>query len=180
MYILGIDPGFASLGWAICTQEQGKLHAQLCGVITTEKSTKKLNTRSSEDNIRRAQNMYTDIAGLLTNYPINMVCTETMSWPRNAGVVAKMGIAWGVIASACHQWRVMMLQASPMEIKRAVTGDGKASKERMIASIKSRFPELSLPPQETLQEHAADAVGAVIACQESQLFKAWEHHARGI
>jgi crossover junction endodeoxyribonuclease RuvC len=178
MSILGIDPGFASMGWAICTLDGGNVTPIKCGVITTEKSTKKLNTRSSEDNIRRAQKMYTSLAKLINDYSVTMVCTETMSWPRSAGVVAKLGISWGVIAAVCHQWRVMILQASPMEIKRAVTGNGKASKEDMISLIKGTYPNLVLPPQLVLQEHAADAVGAVIACQESQLFKAWEHHAR--
>jgi Holliday junction resolvasome RuvABC endonuclease subunit len=82
-----------------------------------------------------------------------------------------MGIAWGVIASAAEIRTVPIVQASPMEIKRRVTGDGKASKERMIETIRCRFPYLSLPHQLGLQEHAADAVGAVLACEDTQLMK---------
>jgi crossover junction endodeoxyribonuclease RuvC len=178
MAILGIDPGFSSLGWAICEPVVLGIRPIKCGVIITEKATKKVQLRSSEDNIRRAQQIYTDLLKLFEADPIHLICTETMSWPRNAGVVAKMGIVWGVIASIAQVHRVPLIQASPMEIKRAVTGNGKAGKDQMIATIRFNFPELMLPPQLTLQEHAADAIGAVVACQESQLFKAWEHHER--
>jgi crossover junction endodeoxyribonuclease RuvC len=171
MSILGIDPGFSSLGWAIVEQDKLGLLAKFCGVIHTEKTSKKVQLRSSEDNIRRAQQIYEELNLLFQAYEINLICTETMSWPRNAGVVAKMGIVWGVIASVAQLHRVPMIQASPMEIKRAVTGNGKAGKDHMIATIRYKFPELNMPPQATLQEHAADAVGAVIACQTSQLFK---------
>jgi crossover junction endodeoxyribonuclease RuvC len=166
MAILGIDPGFSSLGWAV-------LYPTLEGRLNP-----KVQLRSSEDNIRRAQEIYNELIIILEAHEVRLICTETMSWPRNAGVVAKMGIVWGVIASVAQLYRVPLIQASPMEIKRAVTGDGKASKERMIARIIELFPNLALPTQTTLQEHAADAVGAVIACQGSQLFKAIEHHDR--
>ena len=171
MRVLGIDPGFSSLGWAICEMFNRDLTASQCGVITTEKAKHLVQLRSSEDNIQRAQLIYHQLSKILSHNDIGLIATETMSWPRNAGVVAKMGIVWGVIASVSEQLSIPMLQASPIEIKKAVTGNGKASKEEMIASIKTKFPSLILPPQTTLQEHCADAVGAVMACQRTQLMR---------
>lgn len=170
MNVLGIDPGFSSLGWAVVEVTKTRFAPATCGVLRTEKSAKKINVRGSEDNIRRAQFLYTDLFKLVAENDIKIICTETMSWPRNAGVVAKMGIAWGCIASIACQHGIPIIQASPMEIKRKVTGDGKASKERMIAEIK-KYPNLIWPTQETLHEHAADAVGAVIACRDSEMLQ---------
>jgi crossover junction endodeoxyribonuclease RuvC len=170
--ILGVDPGFSSLGWSICTSIQGVVYADRCGVITTEKGGRKYAVRASEDNIHRAQVIYKELCDIIVDRGIKLICTETMSWPRNAGVVAKMGIAWGVIASVACRWGIPVVQASPVDIKKAVTGNGKASKEEMIAAIVSSYPQLALPTQLALQEHAADAVGAVIACRASELFKA--------
>ena len=176
MNILGIDPGFSSLGWAVCVAAYpAEVQAVYCGIIRTEKAEKKIQLRASEDNINRAQAIYNELAGLILSHKISLVCTESMSWPRNAGVVAKMGIVWGVIASVCHQWRIPMLQVSPVEIKKNLTGSKQATKEEMIAEIVSRYPKLILPSQKVLQEHAADAVAAVLACKQSMLFTAMEN-----
>jgi len=171
MVVLGIDPGFSSMGWALASVEGKVVDVTLAGVFRTDKDTKKTNTRSSEDNIRRAGLLHDCLCATIRGACPRLIATETMSWPRNAGVVAKMGIAWGVIACAARQYNIPIVQASPMVLKRAVTGNGKASKEEMIAHIKARFPNLELPKQETLQEHAADAAGSIIACLDSELMR---------
>lgn len=167
MKVLGIDPGFSFLGWAVADVIGRNINPLCCGVIVTEKDLRK-NTRNSEDNIRRAQAILAQLGSLLLDYKPKAICTETMSWPRNAGVVAKMGITWGVIASFAYTHMLPIMQASPIDIKRSLTGDGKASKEKMILAVTSMFHDLVLPRQETQQEHAADAVGAIIACSSMQ------------
>jgi crossover junction endodeoxyribonuclease RuvC len=172
MNVLGVDPGFSSLGWAVVEATKLQIEAKTCGVIKTEKATKKVQLRSSEDNIQRAQSIYNQLDDLINNRAITLICTETMSWPRNAGVVAKMGIVWGVISSVACRYGIPILQASPMDIKRMMTQDGKASKEKMVTWVQMVFPTLVFPTQTTLHEHCADAVAAVWACRHSQLFKA--------
>lgn len=171
MRVLGIDPGFSSMGWAVAEVRGGNVNPLHCGVITTEKNTKKTNTRSSEDNILRAKQIHASLEFLFREHGIMLIATETMSWPRNAGVVAKMGIAWGVIAAIAGQYRLPVVQAAPMILKRKVTGNGKASKEEMIATISSRYPDLKLPKNTTQQEHAVDAVAAILACSDSELMQ---------
>lgn len=167
MIVLGVDPGFSSLGWAAVEVVGRNALPKYCGVISTEKDLRK-NTRNSEDNIKRAQGILAQLNSIAELYRPVLLCTETMSWPRNAGVVAKMGIAWGVIASFAYSRMIPVVQASPIDIKRKLTGNGKASKEDMILAVTSMFPELVLPSQEAKQEHAVDAVGAVIACMDTQ------------
>jgi len=171
MRVLGIDPGFSSMGWAIADVAGGIVSPIQCGVIITEKNTKKTNTRSSEDNILRAKAIQKGLQFIVDNHGVRLIATETMSWPRNAGVVAKMGIAWGVIASIAGQYNLPVVQAAPMILKRKVTGNGKASKEEMIAAISSHYPDLKLPKNVTLQEHAADAVAAIVSSSDSELMQ---------
>lgn len=170
--VLGIDPGFSSLGWSVWVATKQDLDPALCGVIKTEKAQRKVQLRASEDNIQRAQSIYNELDDIINNKAIRLICTETMSWPRNAGVVAKMGIVWGVISSVACRYGIPIIQASPVDIKLAMTQDKKASKEKMIEWVKMVFPNLEFPKQETLHEHCADAVAAVWACRHSQLFKA--------
>ena len=172
MNVLGIDPGFASLGWGVVTADKTEVEARSCGVIQTVKGTKMMHMRSSEDNIQRAQSIYDELDDKIINEGIELICTETMSWPRNAGVVGKMGIVWGVIASVAWKNKVPIIQSSPVDIKFEMTQDRKASKEKVISWVQMVFPNLKMPPQETLQEHCADAVAAVWACRNSQLFRA--------
>lgn len=172
MKVLGIDPGFSSLGWSVWEVTKVDTNPIRCGVIRTEKATRKVQVRASEDNIQRAQHIYDELFSLITINDCKLICTETMSWPRNAGVVAKMGIVWGVIASVASRNGTPIIQASPVDIKKAMTQDAKASKDKMIEWVRMVFPDLQFPEQETLHEHCADAVAAVWACRHSQLFKA--------
>jgi Holliday junction resolvasome RuvABC endonuclease subunit len=100
-----------------------------------------------------------------------------MSWPRNAGVVAKMGIVWGVIASIAKVHNLPMIQSSPMEIKRITTGDGKASKERMISTFQALYPDLVWPTQVALHEHCADALGSILSASGSVFFQ-WARQSK--
>lgn len=171
MKVLGIDPGFSAMGWAVATVADGSVELETMGVIRTEKSLKKTNTRSSEDNIARARVLHNSLCSIVMVNAVKLIATETMSWPRNAGVVAKMGIAWGCIASVSAQYCIPIVQASPMILKRAVTGNGKASKEDIISAIRAMYPSVLWPSRVDMHEHAADAVGSIIACRDSELMR---------
>jgi crossover junction endodeoxyribonuclease RuvC len=178
MNVLGVDPGFASIGWCVARVMGGDIVPTLCGTFTTEKETRKVVVRASEDNIRRAQLVYGFFKEKIVEENISLIATETMSWPRNSAIVAKLGIFWGTLSALGTQLGTPIIQASPVDIKKSVTGNGKASKEEMVKAIESRFPFMTLPHQETLKEHAADACGAIIACSPSEMFKwAMKHSA---
>lgn len=172
MKVLGVDIGFASMGIAVGTMSrEGKVEINLLGVLRTEKENKKVQLRSSEDNIKRAQVLYSGLSQVISQNNIGIITTESMSWPRNAGVVAKMGIAWGVLAAVASQCSLPMVQSSPVEIKKRVCGDGKASKEMIISEIKLHHPNLEWHKQETMWEHCADAAASIIAARDTELMK---------
>jgi crossover junction endodeoxyribonuclease RuvC len=164
--VLGVDPGFASLGLA-AVELAGDVRPLEAWVVRTEPSSRKRAVRASEDNVRRCVELATALEAAVTRWKPVALAAETMSWPRNAGAAAKVALAWGVLVALAHRHGLPLVQASPPDVKRALLGRKSAAKEEMIAEVERRWPELELPSQVTLQEHAADAVAVVLACLDS-------------
>ena len=174
--ILGLDPGFANTGWArVELHPNGEVHIVAVGDIETEKASKKQQVLSSNDNFRRARELSREIRKFFAT-DISCVCSESMSFPRNASTAAKMAMCWGVVADICEQLRVPMLMATPKEIKRAV-GAEDSSKESVQVALRSRFgtnldqaiEASGLPTSK--HEHPVDALAAVVACLDSETLR---------
>jgi Holliday junction resolvasome RuvABC endonuclease subunit len=150
------------------------------GVLRTEKSSKKQNVLAAADNFRRAREIGRALARILLENNVDAICAEAMSFPRSSSVAAKMAMCWGVLAQLCEALCLPLVQASPKDIKRAVTGSAAASKDDVQAALSSRFPDAvglvgSIP--RSFHEHAFDAVGAVVACRGSEVLAALGRHA---
>ena len=169
--IVGVDPGLATMGVVLMELFPDKEIVRGATVFTTKPETKKRAVRASDDNVRRATYLYTQLSKRLDKYEVNAICIEAQSWPRNASASAKVGISWGVIIAAAAERGLPMLQASPQAIKKALTGSNQASKLDVQAAVLTLYPGMKLPKQKTLREHAADAVGAVVACFDSDVVK---------
>lgn len=169
MIVLGLDPGFASLGWAlveITSQDERILHV---GTIRTAKA--RTRVLVTDDLHRRGQELARALAALLESYPtVGAICAESWSQPRNASAAAKVARAWGVIDALAEARALPLLSASPQAIKKAMTGKASASKEEVIAALDALLDggmEAALVAGKVnkgQREHAADAVGAVVAC----------------
>jgi len=167
MVILGIDPGFASLGLAAVGVTADTERIIELAVIRTEKSASKLEVRASSDNVRRACELTKALSRFIDRHNPLAIAAESQSWPRNAGSSAKIGIAWGVVAAVATWYGLAIVQASPQRLKQVVCGSKSATKEDVIAAIEKRFPGVQWPAPKGVIEHAADAAGAVIACLDS-------------
>ena len=178
--ILGVDPGFANLGYAMVSlSADGTLLPVNMGVFETDKSTAKRNVLASDDNVRRAREISRFLRDLLREGslgPVRAVCAETMSFPRSSSVAAKMAMAWGVVASLSEELDIPILQATPQGLKLAVCEDRSASKEDIQKALEKRFGKKLLTSlvKETTpskQEHPFDALGAVVACSDSEVLR---------
>ena len=179
VYVLGIDPGFASVGYVVVNIASENLTPVKMGLIETVKSANKRNVRASEDNLERAKEIADALQKLIKDYNIRLICAETMSYPRNSGAAAKMAMCWGVIAALAHQHSIPVTQASPQEVKKAVCGKKDASKEEVQAAVAARFPVVAahdkdgdgiLNVAKSKQEHPYDALAVVVACSTSEVF----------
>lgn len=168
-YVLGIDPGFANFGYALASIVSGRFVFQRIGVLHTWKSEKKLKVLAASDNVRRTRELHDELTGLCSGLNIVAFTAESMSFPPNASSAAKMSLAWGVICSVANQLgRIPIAEASPIQIKTAVTKRRTASKLQVQQALEALDPVLfgaftkSAPKGD--HEHAFDAAGSVLAC----------------
>lgn len=166
--IVGCDPGLASFGIAEYDLDRDEFIA--VSSFSSKPSAKKLNVLATSDNVRRARDLHYWLTVKLSN--ARGICTESMSIPRAAGAAWKVAIGWGIFISVVGE--LPIVQASPMAIKKAACGDGKASKEKVQEAMIARHPELEsmIPQRKGDCEHAFDAAAAVEACLPSDIIKA--------
>ncbi len=172
MIVLGIDPGFSSVGLCVVGVIQNAggltvttLHGEC---VTTAKSAKKLNVYASDDNHQRAAEIAERISKLCYCYRVQAICAESQSWPRNASVAAKLGMCWGVISAQ----KLPVFQVPPQALKFAATGSKTASKEQIKATLCDLDPALVdalVDVKQSLHEHVVDAYGAVYACVKNKV-----------
>jgi Holliday junction resolvasome RuvABC endonuclease subunit len=177
--ILGLDPGFASLGYVIARVSD--LHVLSMGVIHTKKSIAKAHVLACEDNFERCRELACLLRNLVSSYSVSVICAEAMSFPRQASVAAKMAMVWGVIADLSFTETIPLVQPTPQRTKKALCGHIKASKEEVQAALVKRFGAVVGDRLAAMRkgdrEHAADALACIVASEDSEVLrmarKAW-------
>lgn len=181
MRVLGIDIGFARFGWALADLSPDEETLVAAGCIITEKATKKRGVLATEDNFDRGRILASELNGILTGQSVlpRVVTCESMSWPRNAANVAKMGIAWGILIGECERWNLSVAQATPQEIKKRVAGEKSATKEDIQSAIDKHpgFRRIgSMLERAGVKnadlEHPYDAAASILACLRNPVIMA--------
>lgn len=126
MIIMGIDPGIARVGWAAITEKNSIIRPIGFGCIETEKE-KNGETRLLE--------IYNGLKKLLGKFHPDNLAVEDLFFSTNAKTAIGVGQSRGVVLLAAAKAGVPVISYSPLTVKRAITGDGKANKkqvERMV------------------------------------------------
>jgi crossover junction endodeoxyribonuclease RuvC len=166
VYLLGLDPGFANMGWAVLELGVSSEQAVACGVLRTEKSDKKRKVLASDDNLRRSREVAGELKKILDTWTITAICAESMSFPRNSSAAAKMAMCWGSIATFSLLRGLSLVQSSPQEIKKALCGRKDASKEDIAEAVRKRYvgvEKMLEPVTPSVREHAYDAFASIAA-----------------
>lgn len=151
MRILGIDPGLATVGWAIIDFDKDlKPKAIDYGSILTDKNLNK-STRLKE--------IYDDLFSIIDKFKPDLCGVETLLFYNNAKTAISVGEARGVILLALEVSGLEALHFTPLQVKDAVTGYGKADKMQVQENVK-RFCNLDTIPK---PDDAADALAVAIA-----------------
>jgi crossover junction endodeoxyribonuclease RuvC len=173
--IVGIDPGFANIGYAVVQVESWGEKLLDLGVIQTEKSNNKRKVFASDDNLRRAREISARLKQIIVRdgaLKVAALCVESMSFPRNAANAAKVAMCWGCIATFSQLYGLPLVQSSPQEIKKKLCGDKTASKEEVAAAVTRRYanaPKLLADLAASYQEHPYDAAAAAITALDSEV-----------
>lgn len=147
MRVLGIDPGFAIIGWAVIDDTARVVDY---GAIETE---------SSFSIAERLFIVYTEISSIIKRYKPDFASIERLFFARNTTTALDVSKAVGVILLAFQQHALCYSEYSPLQVKQAVTGHGKADKKQMQFMIQKIFSLKEIPKP----DDAADAV-AVALC----------------
>ena len=179
--VMGIDPGFAKVGYSFVQLHQDRAVPVRMGLIQTKKSDKKLKVLASDDNFRRAKVISEELIGVIAEVEAEegalcALCIEGKSFPRNASAAAKVAMCWGVLAKLSVDTGIPVIQARPQEIKIKLCKKANASKAEVMAACQAIYGKAVLEglvrsiAQSNL-EHPYDSLAAVVACLDSEMLR---------
>lgn len=146
---MGIDPGFALVGFGVVQEDCGNVKMMDCGVISTHKD---------ENFALRLQKIYEGIISLIEIHSPDAIAIEELFFFRNHTTVIPVAEARGVIILAGKQKNVPLFEYTPLEIKQSLTGNGRAEKKQVQFMVKNILG-LPLIPK---PDDAADAVAVAL------------------
>ena len=149
MRILGIDPGIATVGFGMVEAQGSALRFVTCGVVTTPAHTP-LSARLDQ--------IYTDLEQLYGALAPDAVSIEELFFNTNITTGIAVAHGRGVILLSAYRSGIPVYEYTPLQVKQAVTGYGRADKRQVIDMVR-RMLGLSAPPK---PDDAADAVAMAI------------------
>lgn len=159
MRVLGIDPGYAIVGWGVVEYAGNRFAPIAYGAVCTDKDT---------PFEQRLIEIYDGIKNICTRYQPEALSIEKLYYQHNQTTVIGVAEARGVILLAAAQCGVPIYEYTPMQVKQAVTGYGKAVKKQIQEMTRIMLHLQTIPkPDDT-----ADALAMAVAhchCSRSRL-----------
>ena len=149
MVILGIDPGLAIVGWGVVEYNAGKFRVLGYGSIETPAGT---------DTPERLKMIYDDIVLLIRKYRPDEMAIEELFFNTNITTGIRVAEARGVLLLGAETMGVPISEYTPLQVKQAVSGYGRAEKKQVIAMVTSILG-LASPPK---PDDTADALAIAI------------------
>jgi crossover junction endodeoxyribonuclease RuvC len=147
--VLGIDCGTATTGWAVVNLEKGKLRHIASGAILTPK------TKSPA---QRLKLIHDELIAIITAYQPGSMAVESLFFARNQTTAMAVSQARGVILLCAAEKGIEAAAYTPLQVKAAVTGYGKAEKKQVQFMVK-RILRLKETPK---PDDVADAIAVAI------------------
>lgn len=147
--MLGIDPGIAIVGFGFVDKDGHKLTPVQYGSIETKAGTPQE---------KRLIQVYESAGALMDKYKPDEVAVEKLFFNRNVTTAFAVGQARGVIILAAAQRGLPVAEYTPLQVKQAVVGYGKAEK-RQVQEMVRMFLKLSSVPK---PDDVADALAVAI------------------
>lgn len=149
MVVLGIDPGYAIVGWGVIEYSHSRFKVLGYGAITTEAQT---------PFPERLQIIYNDMCYLFTKYKPEVMSMEKLFYNSNQKTVIDVAQARGVITLAAQMNNKNIFEYTPLQVKQSVTGYGRAEKKQVMEMTRNilNLPEVPKP------DDTADALAMAI------------------
>ena len=149
MRILGIDPGFATIGFGLVEADRGQVHMVTYGAITTP---------AGLPLSRRLYQIGTDMDDLIGQLKPDVISIEELFFNTNITTGIAVAHGRGVILYAAEKCGIPLYEYTPSQVKLAVTGYGKAEKHQVMDMTKRLLKLKSVPRP----DDAADALALAL------------------
>lgn len=153
--ILGIDPGYAILGFGLVDKQGSSLKPVDYGVVETNKS---------QPFGQRLERLFDGVAELIGLYKPDVAVFEELFFYHNVTTAISAAAGRGVAILAAQKAGLPMYEYTPMQIKLSVTGNGHADKKQVQQMVRLLLNLSSMPKP----DDAADALAAAI-CHASTM-----------
>ena len=149
MRILGIDPGYALVGFGVIDFDGNNYYVVDYGVVETTKD---------ENMAMRLNIVYDSIMELIEKYNPDCMAIEKLFYFKNQKTIVPVAEARGVILLAGINKNLNIFEYTPLQIKQALTGNGRAEKKQIQYMVTSILGLNSIPKP----DDAADALAVAI------------------
>ncbi len=149
MRILGIDPGTGILGFGVIEADKGKAQLVDAGVIRTP---------AKEDDAVRLQTIFEEITDIIAQSKPAVMAIEKLYFAQNVTTAMTVAQARGVVLLAGQQAGLDIYEYTPLQIKQALTGYGRAEKKQIQEMVKVILKLKTIPKP----DDCADALAAAI------------------
>lgn len=147
--ILGIDPGYATIGYGIVEYDNFRFKTIAYGAITTS---------PDKSFTERLYDIYEDVSTLIKNYKPDSLSIEKLFFNTNTKTAIDVAQARGIILLAARMSNIDIFEYTPLQVKQSITGYGRAEKHQVMEMVKNLLQLNSVPkPDDT-----ADALALAI------------------
>ena len=150
MVILGIDPGYATVGFGLVEGDRGQQKLIQCGVIRTP---------AGGAFAPRLHRIFEDTCLLIRQFSPAAIAIEELFFNKNEKTAIQVAHARGVLLLAGERLGVPLFEYTPLQIKQAITGYGRADKQQMMEMVRRLLGLNQIPKP----DDAADAL-AIALC----------------
>jgi crossover junction endodeoxyribonuclease RuvC len=157
MRILGIDPGTGILGFGVIDVDGRTTQMVDAGVIRTP---------VKEDDAVRLLTIYEELTDIIANSKPTVMSVEKLFFARNVTTAMTVSQARGVVLLCAKQADMQIFEYTPMQIKQAITGYGKADKKQMQEMVRVLLKLKEIPKP----DDCADALAAALTYASTARF----------
>ena len=149
MIILGIDPGFARLGYGVIDYTNGKYKVLEYGTISTPAHT---------ELAERLKKINYDLNEVIGKYKIEAASIEELFFNTNSKTAIHVAEARGVILYTLSASNIQIFEYTPLQVKQALVGYGRADKHQVMEMVKKSLKLKTMPKL----DDTADALALAI------------------
>lgn len=149
MIILGIDPGIAIVGWGVLSYSGGVFKPLGYGAVRTDSGL------AVED---RLTIIYEELSGIIKKYSPDCMSIEELFWNTNQKTGIVVAEARGVILCAARRAGLRIFEYTPLQVKQAITGYGRADKHQIMTMVTTVLGLSEVPKPDDTADALAIAV----------------------